>query len=174
MVQQCPTVEAVEVRVYEVPTDQPEADGTLEWSSTTTVVVEIRAGEQSGLGWTYAGAGSATVVSDKLADICVGSVPLDVPGMNERMARACRNLGRPGLVACAISAVDIAAWDLKARLLEVPLAALFGQVRQRCTDLRQWWLHHLRRRQHPGPARTVDQWLGDPPGQDQDRPVVGQ
>ncbi len=130
MVQQCPTVEAVEVRVYEVPTDQPEADGTLEWSTTTTVVVEIRAGEQSGLGWTYAGAGSARVISDKLADICVGSVPLDVPGMNERMARACRNLGRPGLVACAISAVDIAAWDLKARLLEVPLAALFGQVRR--------------------------------------------
>jgi len=130
VVQQCPTVEAVEVRVYEVPTDQPEADGTLEWSTTTTVVVEIRAGEQSGLGWTYAGAGSARVISDKLADICVGSVPLDVPGMNERMARACRNLGRPGLVACAISAVDIAAWDLKARLLEVPLAALFGQVRR--------------------------------------------
>ncbi len=129
MVPHCPTVEAVEVRVYEVPTDQPEADGTLEWSSTTTVVVEIRAGEQSGLGWTYAGAGSATVVKDKLSDICVGSVPLDVPGMNERMARACRNLGRPGLVACAISAVDIAAWDLKARLLQLPLATLFGQVR---------------------------------------------
>ena len=115
--------------MYEVPTDQPEADGTLGWSSTTAVVVVIRAGGHSGLGWTYAGAGSATVVSDKLADICVGSVPFDVPGMNERMARACRNLGRLGLVACAISAVDIAAWDLKARLLDVPLAALFGQVR---------------------------------------------
>ena len=130
IIQECPTVDAVEVRVYEVPTDQPEADGTLEWSSTTVVVVELRAGDRSGLGWTYAGTGSAKVVSDTLADICVGAAALDVPGLNERMARACRNLGRPGLVACAISAVDIAAWDLKARLLEVPLAALFGQVRQ--------------------------------------------
>ena len=64
VVQQCPTVEAVEVRVYEVPTDHPEADGTLEWSSTTVVVVEVRAGEHSGLGWTYAGAGSARVISE--------------------------------------------------------------------------------------------------------------
>jgi len=125
-----PEIEGVEVRAYEVPTDRPEADGTLGWNSTTTVVVELRAGDHCGLGWTYAGAGSATVIRGTLADICVGSVPLDVPGMNERMARACRNMGRPGLVACAISAVDIAAWDLKARLLEVPLAALFGQARR--------------------------------------------
>ena len=173
VVQGCPTVEAVEVLVYEVPTDQPEADGTLEWSSTTVVVVEIRAGDHSGLGWTYAGTGSAKVVNDKLADICVGSAPLDVPGMNERMARACRNLGRPGLVACAISAVDIAAWDLKARLLEVPLAAPFWPGPPGRADLRQRWLHYLRRRQHPSPARAVDQGLGHPPGQDQDRRVLG-
>jgi L-alanine-DL-glutamate epimerase-like enolase superfamily enzyme len=121
LVRQCPTVEAVAVSVYEVPTDQPEADGTLQWSSTTVVVVEVRAGGHSGLGWTYAGAGSATVINEKLTDVCIGSAPVDVPAMNERMARACRNLGRAGLVACAISAVDIAAWDLKARLLELPL-----------------------------------------------------
>ena len=116
--------------MYEVPTDQPEADGTLEWSSTTVVVAEVRAADHSGLGLTYAGPGCATLVEHKLADVCVGSVALDVPGLNERMARACRNLGRPGLAACAISAVDIAAWDLKARLLQVPLAALFGQVQR--------------------------------------------
>jgi len=123
------SIESVDVSVFEIPTDQPEADGTLAWTSTTMVVVEVRAGGQRGLGWTYAGAGSATVVNEKLADICIGADPLNVPGMNEQMARACRNLGRSGLVACAISAVDIALWDLKARLLEVPLAALFGQVR---------------------------------------------
>ena len=124
-----PDVESVDVGVYEVPTDQPEADGTLAWSSTTMVLVEVRAGGQSGLGWTYSGAGSATVVKEQLSAVCVGASPMDVPGLNERMARACRNLGRSGLVACAISAVDIALWDLKARLLELPLTALFGQAR---------------------------------------------
>jgi L-alanine-DL-glutamate epimerase-like enolase superfamily enzyme len=122
-------IESVEVGVFEIPTDQPEADGTLAWTSTTMVVVEVRAGGHTGLGWTYAGAGSATVVNEKLAVLCIGADSLNVPCINEQMARACRNLGRSGLVACAISAVDIALWDLKARLLEVPLAALFGQVR---------------------------------------------
>src|ERR1700722_5525949 len=124
-----PDIESVDVGAYEVPTDQPEADGTLAWASTTMVLVEVRAGARSGLGWTYAGAGSAAVVREQLSPICVGASPLDVPGLNERMARACRNLGRSGLVACAISAVDIALWDLKARLLELPLTALFGQSR---------------------------------------------
>jgi L-alanine-DL-glutamate epimerase-like enolase superfamily enzyme len=47
------------------------------------------------------------------------------------MHRAGRNLGTRGLFAQALSAVDIALWDLKARLLDIPLAALFGRVRDR-------------------------------------------
>lgn len=128
MREQSPKIESVDVSVYDIPTDQPEADGTLGWASTTMVVVGVSAGPQTGLGWTYAGASSATVINEKLADICVGADSLGVAGINEQMARACRNLGRPGAVACAISAVDIALWDLKARLLEMPLASLFGQV----------------------------------------------
>ncbi len=122
-------VDSVTAAVYKVSTDQPEADGTLAWSSTTMVTVEATGGGHRGLGWTYAGGGSATVVTDTLADVCAGADVLDVVGVYERMTRACRNLGRPGLVACAISAVDIALWVLKARVLGVPLAGLFGQVR---------------------------------------------
>jgi L-alanine-DL-glutamate epimerase-like enolase superfamily enzyme len=124
-----PEVKTVDVSVYDIPNDQPEADGTLAWSSTTMVVAEVGAGAERGLGWTYAGSASATVINETLAGICIGADTLDVVGVNEKMARACRNLGRPGVVASAISAVDIALWDLKARLLEVPLASLFGQVR---------------------------------------------
>jgi L-alanine-DL-glutamate epimerase-like enolase superfamily enzyme len=40
------------------------------------------------------------------------------------------NAGRPGIGSMAVAAVDTALWDLKARLLEVPLVALLGAVRE--------------------------------------------
>jgi L-alanine-DL-glutamate epimerase-like enolase superfamily enzyme len=46
------------------------------------------------------------------------------------MGRALRNVGRPGLGSMAIAAVDIALWDLHARLLEAPLATVLGAVRR--------------------------------------------
>ena len=122
-----PVVTEVGTEVYEVPTDQPEADGTLSWDSTIMVLARVSAGDVEGVGWTYAGAGAAAVIEDKLASVVTGADPMDVPAINEAMSRTCRNLGRPGLVACAISAVDTAVWDLKARLLGVPLADLFGR-----------------------------------------------
>ncbi|MGB6488275.1 MAG: FAD-dependent oxidoreductase [Steroidobacteraceae bacterium] len=45
------------------------------------------------------------------------------------MVHAIRNLGRPGIASMAISAVDTALWDLKGRLFDVPVAVLFGAVR---------------------------------------------
>lgn len=121
-------VERVEAGAYTVPTDAPEADGTLAWDATTIVVVEAHCGPESGLGWTYAPAGAATVVTDLLAGLVTGRDPLDTAAANEAMSRAVRNAGRQGLVACAMSAVDLALWDLKARLLGLPLLRLAGAV----------------------------------------------
>lgn len=123
-------VEKVATGTYTVPTNQPESDGTLEWQATTMVTAEIRAGGTTGLGWTYASRASQTVIEDLLSEAVVGTDLLDMAASHERMVRACRNVGRPGAVSCAISAVDIALWDCKARHLGVPLADLFG----RCAD----------------------------------------
>ena len=79
------------------------------------VVVEVSDGDHEGIGWTYAGTGAVRVIDDHLASVVVGSEGADLPRTAEAMARAVRNLGSPGLVACAISAVDIALWDLRAR-----------------------------------------------------------
>jgi len=123
------TVREMAVSVYTVPTDrQPEADGTMEWSATTLVVVEPVAGDVVGLGWSYATPACATLIGDELRQVVVGSSALDVPGTWAAMVRQCRNLGRPGVVSMAIAAVDIALWDLKAKLLELPLCRLLGQV----------------------------------------------
>jgi len=123
------TVLAIDAEAFEIPTDRAEADGTLTWDSTVLVVVRARGAGQEGIGWTYAGPSTKTVVDEKLAGVVIGGEILSVPAQHEAMIRACRNLGRPGVVACAISAVDIALWDLKGRHLGLSLADLLGQVR---------------------------------------------
>lgn len=122
-------VEALEVAAYRIPTDQPESDGTLEWSATTIVVVEALCEGVRGLGYTYAGRGAASVVEDTLRPAVLGGSALAPGAAYHAMRRAIRNLGQQGLAAMALSAVDCALWDLQARLLELPLVDLLGAVR---------------------------------------------
>ena len=119
-----------EATAYEIPTDAPEADGTLAWDSTTLVVVEVQAGGETGLGYTYSDGSIVPLIERKLATLIAGHTALDIAGANAALWRGIRNLGRSGLVATAISAVDTALWDLKAKLLGVPLAALLGRSRE--------------------------------------------
>ncbi|TSD94600.1 mandelate racemase [Skermania sp. ID1734] len=121
-------IESLDVAAYEIPTDAPESDGTLAWDSTTMVVVSAHAGDRTGLGYTYAGPGAATVISSKLAGVVTGEDALFPAARWAKMQHAVRNLGKPGLVATAISAVDIALWDLRARLLDEPLTVALGAV----------------------------------------------
>src|SRR6266446_427669 len=123
-----PEVTALNAVVYVIPTDAPEADGTLVWDKTTMVLVTARAGGEQGVGWSYASRAAAAVVGELLEDIVTGRNAFDVAGAAEAMARQVRNVGRPGIAAMAISAIDIALWDLKARLLDVSLAGLLGRV----------------------------------------------
>jgi L-alanine-DL-glutamate epimerase-like enolase superfamily enzyme len=123
------TITDVTASAYTIPTDQPEGDGTLAWEATTMVVATVGDGDLRGLGWTYAGTGAVAVIADQLTPVVTGGDTSGIPRLAEAMARACRNLGRPGLVACAISAVDIALWDLRARQLGVALVDLFGRAR---------------------------------------------
>jgi L-alanine-DL-glutamate epimerase-like enolase superfamily enzyme len=122
-------IERVEAKAYKIPTDQPESDGTLEWDSTTIVVVRVRAGGQWGLGYTYADTGTAVLIRDKLAPLLKGRDATAITGRWQDMVHAIRNLGRAGIASMAISAVDVALWDLKARLAGLPLLALLGAVR---------------------------------------------
>jgi L-alanine-DL-glutamate epimerase-like enolase superfamily enzyme len=123
-------IEGIEVSAYTVPTDSPESDGTFEWDETTVVVVEVAAGNARGLGLSYTGESAARVVERRLAPRIIGRDALDVPAAWGAMVAAVRNVGLPGIAATAISAVDVALWDLKARLLELPLVRLLGAARE--------------------------------------------
>jgi L-alanine-DL-glutamate epimerase-like enolase superfamily enzyme len=116
------------VSAYTIPTDEPEADGTLDWASTTIVVVEAQADTCTGIGYTYAPAAAAAIVEDLLATAIRGIELLDVGAAWEAMSRALRNAGRSGMGWMALSAVDTALWDLKARLLDLPLVNVLDAV----------------------------------------------
>ena len=120
---------APRVSVFKVPTDAPESDGTLEWTSTTLVLVELEAGGRCGIGYSYADQAAGVLIRDTLADVIEGRDAMDIAGAWWAMLAAVRNLGRTGIAAMAISAVDNVLWDLKAKLLDLPLVKLLGGVR---------------------------------------------
>ena len=122
-------VRRVEAGAYRVRTDAPEADGTFTWNDTTIVVVHVAAGDEVGVGYSYAHAAAAAVVRDTLAPLVEGRDAMAVPAAWAAMVEALRNVGRPGIASAAVAAVDTALWDLKARLLGLPLVVLLGQVR---------------------------------------------
>jgi len=124
-----PPLHTLKVSAFKIPTDSPESDGTLEWDATTLVLVEAQAAGKTGIGYSYADSATATLIHDKLLDVVRGRDAMAVPAHWMSMVRAIRNLGRPGIASMAIAAVDTALWDLKARLLEVPLVMLWGAAR---------------------------------------------
>jgi L-alanine-DL-glutamate epimerase-like enolase superfamily enzyme len=123
-------IDRLEVSAYKIPTDAPEADGTHQWDSTTLVLVQAAAGGIQGLGYTYADTATASLIRDLLAGKVAGLDAMNTPACWEAMVHAIRNLGRPGISSMAIAAVDVALWDLKARLLDLSLSTLLGAIRE--------------------------------------------
>jgi L-alanine-DL-glutamate epimerase-like enolase superfamily enzyme len=118
----------VRASAYRIPTEQPESDGTLEWDQVTIVVAEVEAGGQTGIGYTYSDAGAADLITGTLAGTLRGHDALATNRAWWAMVRAIRNLGWPGVSSTAIAAVDVALWDLKAKLLGVCVADLLGRA----------------------------------------------
>src|SRR5262245_58761827 len=124
-------ITGLDASVIVIPTDRPEADGTASWDRTTMVLVEAHAEDGlSGLGYTYCAAAAATVIRDVLRAAVVGNQVDDIGAAWQAMLRTVRNVGLPGVVACAVSAVDAALWDLKARAHGIPLFRLLGAHRE--------------------------------------------
>lgn len=125
-----PTVEQARVSAYVLPTDSPESDSSLAWHANTLVLVELESNGVGGLGYCYAHVATARLIDDMLLPMIRGGDAWSIPAHTQRLTRAVRNLGQVGIAAMAVSVVDIALWDLKARLLGLPLVSLLGASRE--------------------------------------------
>ncbi|NNC12133.1 mandelate racemase [Planctomonas sp. JC2975] len=130
------TVSSVRACTYVVPTTfggEPvaESDGTATWDSTGVLVVEVDAAGATGLGYAYTSPAALDVVREILAPVVLGCDSLATTEIFWAMARSLRNAGWCGITASAVSAMDVALHDLKARLLGVSLLGLLGAARDR-------------------------------------------
>lgn len=123
-----PNIEQLSVSAYTVPTETPEADGTLQWHETTIVIVRPMACGSTGIGYSFADLATATLIDRHLRRILIGRNCFHISEIWSAMIREVRNLGRPGICSMAIAAVDTALWDLKARLLDLSVADLLGRA----------------------------------------------
>ncbi|WP_422768782.1 enolase C-terminal domain-like protein [Plantactinospora sp. WMMC1484] len=125
---------SIDVHAFTVPTDGPdgrEQDGTLTWDATTMILVRAHAAGETGLGYTYGDVSVAAFIESKLAPVVTGADPSAPAATWQRMFAEIRNAGRPGAGAMAVSAVDVALWDLWARLAGLPLYRILPSVHDR-------------------------------------------
>ena len=123
-----PKIDRLHVSAFTIPTETPEADGTIAWHDTTLVLVRVTAGGTVGIGYSFADIATATLIEHLLKKQVTSQSALDITANWMQMVRSIRNLGRPGICSMAISAVDNALWDLKARLLGLSVVGLIGRA----------------------------------------------
>jgi L-alanine-DL-glutamate epimerase-like enolase superfamily enzyme len=123
-------IERVEARWVTVPVQRPTRMSTRSLDQRDYLLVEVEAGGVTGIGYSYAGTRGgallAITVRDLLADLLVGCSENDIAAHWQRMYQETLLVGRRGAVLRAISAVDIALWDLQGVQRRVPLAVLLG------------------------------------------------
>jgi L-alanine-DL-glutamate epimerase-like enolase superfamily enzyme len=122
----CLPIKDIKARTFVIPTDQPEADGTFSWNKTTLIVVNVSAGNIDGMGYTYAAPSVTSLINDSLRDIILDLDAANIGAVIDALWVSVRNLGRKGIAACAISSIDLALWDIKAKSLDTSIAALLG------------------------------------------------
>jgi len=126
-------ISRVDVHLVSSPMVEGLADATRKVESFGFAIVRITT-EQGleGIGVTYheVGGGSiARLIQESMAPYLLGRDPLATEDIWEHFFHYMRGVGRKGLAFCALSAVDIALWDLKGKRFGLPLYRLFGGTR---------------------------------------------
>ena len=82
-----------------------------------------------GFGLGQANPGVREVIENDLKDLLINQDPFNIEKLWDDMFWRVRGYGRKGVAFCALSAVDIGLWDLKAKALGLPLYRLLGPYR---------------------------------------------
>ena len=107
----------------------PPPDGRHSWmrGGNRDVGCVVTASDGTwGFGFTDYGRATAAIIDDYLAPTIFGQDPLATEKLYDMMCRACSVFGSDALTARAVSAVDLAIWDLKGKLLGKPVYELLG------------------------------------------------
>jgi L-alanine-DL-glutamate epimerase-like enolase superfamily enzyme len=115
---------------FELPAPVTLGDYVIRQREFVVVRIRTRGGAE---GVAYAlsrGAPVDLVVTDCLGPVIVGLDALDIPYVSEQCARAMITLGTSGIALRAYSLVDIALWDIKAKLADLPVWRLLGGYRR--------------------------------------------
>ena len=123
-------IKDVKVHLVSMPITAGFADATrkVEMIGYTIVRVTTEDGIE-GFGVTYhevGGEATKVLIEKNIAPRLIGKDPFETEVIWQDMFQYLRGVGRKGLMFCALSAVDIALWDLKGKIIDMPLYRLFG------------------------------------------------
>jgi hypothetical protein len=121
-------VSAVRASPYRIPADAPEGDGTFEWNATTLVVVELDAGGQTGIGYTYSDSSIVAFIANTLSQCVTGEEIGSQPHKDPARVKAARDaIGDAGLFVDANGAFSPREALYYARQFEVQQVAWFEE-----------------------------------------------
>ncbi|HWM79686.1 MAG TPA: hypothetical protein VNS56_19050, partial [Methylomirabilota bacterium] len=126
-------IAAIDTFTLRVPTVKPIALDLPEHRLVVTRIHTDSGPEGLGYSLVFGGAGSEAVeaYARRLAELLIGEDPLLVGRLWDKMYRADRGIRRVGIAGYALSALDIALWDLTGKTANLPLAKLWGATTDR-------------------------------------------
>jgi L-alanine-DL-glutamate epimerase-like enolase superfamily enzyme len=123
-------------QIVQLPDEEPLADGPPDPNTKRTFVIltlETDAGIE-GVGLTFFGGklmAALKAAVDGLGALTIGEDPLRIEQIVAKLRAAAAMSGPGGIFTLALSAIDIALWDIRGKAFEVPVSRLLGGFRAR-------------------------------------------
>jgi len=127
----------IESRIVRLPLEEPLADGPAAKDARQAfVTLRMRTDEGvEGIGITFFGGGAMSgalkAAIDGLGALAIGMNPLEIEAIVGKIRAAAASSGPGGIFTLALSAIDIALWDIRGKVFDQPLAKLLGGFRDR-------------------------------------------